>query len=220
MTTADAIEIDRATLARSEMYGLLADALEFPSRDFHQAVQRGAFSAQVSALVATLPYDVAAAVDLGALSQAGDYVDFQAEYIRIFDVGGVRPPCPLYGGEWGGARKHSMEEVMRFFRFFGLKVDGGTHELPDHITVELEFMKVLAHMGGLASARGMDPLPFLRAQRDFLARQPARWWPMLQRKLATQEPPPFYAGLASLAGAVFAADFKHLQAEIAAAPRE
>jgi DMSO reductase family type II enzyme chaperone len=220
MTTADAVAIDDATLARSETYGLLADALEFPSRDFHQAVQCGAFSAQVSAFVAALPYDVAAAVDFGALSEAGDYVDFQSEYIRLFDVGGVRPPCPLYGGEWGGARKHSMEEVMRFFRFFGLKVDAGTHELPDHITVELEFMKVLAHMAGLASARGMDPLPFQRAQRDFLSRQPARWWPMLQRKLAAQEPLPFYAGLASLAGAVFAADLKHLQAEIADAPRE
>ena len=220
MTTTDVIAIDEATLARSEMYGLLADALEFPSRDFHQLIQRGAFSEQVRTLVAALPYDVTAAVDLGGLSEAGDYLNFQSEYIRLFDVGGVRPPCPLYGGEWGGARKHSMEEVMRFFRFFGLKVDGSTHELPDHITVELEFMKVLAHMAGLASARGMDSLSFLRAQRDFLARQPARWWPLLQRKLAAQEPPPFYAGLASLAGAVFAADLTHLQAAIADAARE
>jgi DMSO reductase family type II enzyme chaperone len=202
------------------MYGLLADTLEFPSRDFHQLVQRGVFSEQASALITSLPYDLPVAIDFDSLSEAGDYVNFQSEYIRLFDVGGVRPPCPLYGGEWGGARKHSMEEVMRFFRFFGLKVDDGTHELPDHITVELEFMKVLAHMAGLASARGMDPLPFLRAQRDFLSRQPARWWPMLQRKLTAQEPLPFYAALAALAGAVFAADLKHLQAEIADAARE
>ena len=73
-----------------------------------------------------------------------------------------------------------MEEVLRFYRFFGMKLDAGTHDLPDHVTIELEFMKVLTFIEGLASTRGGDTLPVFRAERDFLQRHPARWWPMLE----------------------------------------
>ena len=101
------------------MYGLLADALDFPSREFHTEVEAGVFRDGVEALVGALPYTVDVADAAAGLAEAGDYVSFQGEYIRLFDVGTVRPPCPLYDGEWGGARKHAMEDVLRFYRFFG-----------------------------------------------------------------------------------------------------
>jgi DMSO reductase family type II enzyme chaperone len=217
-TAPTAPAIDEPTAARSEIYGLFADALEFPSRDFHLRAEAGVFRDEVEALLGALPYDVRAGEPLAALADTGDYVPFQGEYIRLFDVGAVRPPCPLYDGEWGGARKRSMEEVLRFYRFFGMKIDGATHELPDHVTIEFEFMKVLAFLEGLASARGGDALPFFRAERDFLQRHPARWWPLLERKLAAHEPPPFYASLAAIVGSVLAADLAYVKAAIADAP--
>jgi putative dimethyl sulfoxide reductase chaperone len=211
-------DIDEATAARSALYGLLADALEFPGREFHTEIEGGVFRDGVEALISALPYDVDVAAAVPGLAEAGDYIPFQSEYMRLFDVGTVRPPCPLYDGEWGGARKHAMEEVLRFYRFFGLKLDDGTHELPDHATIELEFMKVLAYLEGLADQRGADPVPFLRAERDFLQRHPARWWPLLQRKLVPLEPQPFYASLATVVGAVLAADFAYTAWRIASAP--
>jgi DMSO reductase family type II enzyme chaperone len=211
-------DIDEATAARSALYGLLADALDFPSRDFHMEVEAGVFRDGVKALVGALPYAVNVAAAASGLAEAGDYVSFQGEYIRLFDVGTVRPPCPLYDGEWGGARKRAMEDVLRFYRFFGLKLDDGTHELPDHVTIEFEFMKVLAFLEGLATLRGGDAVPFFRAERDFLQRHPARWWPLLQTKLPRQEPQPFYASLATVVGAVLAADHAYMKTRIADAP--
>ena len=215
MSTAAAVTIDDATAARSELYGLLADGLEFPSREFHLQVQARVFSEHAGALLSALPYQLGESIDMAGLAEAGDYIEFQSEYMRLFDVGAVRPPCPLYGGEWGGTRKRAMEEALRFYRFFGLKVDDGAHELPDHITVELEFMQVMAFTEGMTRARDEDPASFLRAERDFLERHPGKWWPMLRRKLAPQEPAPFYAALAALTGAVLAADGAYVRTLLA-----
>jgi len=209
-TAATTITIDDGTAARSELYGLLADALEFPSKDFHLQVQARVFSEHARALIAALPYELPLDIDLDALADAEDYVEFQGEYMRLFDVGAVRPPCPLYGGEWGGVRKRSMEEALRFYRFFGLKVDDGTRELPDHATVELEFMQIMAFSEGMARARGMDAVSFLRAERDFLERHPGKWWPLLLKKLPAQHPNAFYGTLASLTGALLAADKRYI----------
>lgn len=207
MTTAT-IAIDEASMSRSELYGLLADALEFPSRDFHQQVQSGVFAARLSALLPRLPYQLD--VDVDELATADEYVDFQGEYIRLFDVGAVRPPCPLYGGEWGGARKRSLEETLRFYRFFGLGMQQDLRELPDHVTVELEFLQIMAFTEGMARARSKDAEPFVRAQRDFLQRHPARWWPLLRRKLPSQRPSPFYDALTAFVERLLSADVGYL----------
>lgn len=219
-TTAPAAIVDEATEARSELYGLFADALEFPSREFHLQIEAGVFRDEIEALVSALPYAVNAKEAIAGLAQADDYVPFQGEYIRLFDVGTVRPPCPLYDGEWSGARKRSMEDVLRYYRFFGMKIDDGTHELPDHVTIEFEFMKVLTFMEGLARTQGGDALPLFRAERDFLERHPARWWPMLRHKLAGHEPPPFYASLATIVGDVLTADLAYVKAAIVSAPAD
>jgi len=44
-----------------------------------------------------------------ALTEAGDTDDLAVEYTRLFDVGASGPPCPLYGGLYGGARMKVME---------------------------------------------------------------------------------------------------------------
>jgi DMSO reductase family type II enzyme chaperone len=104
-----------------------------------------------------------------------------------------------------------MEEALRFYRFFGLKVGEEAHELPDHVTLEFEFMQVISFAEGSARARGTDTVPLLRAQRDFLERHPGKWWPMLRRKLPAQHPRAFYATLAALTGAVLAGDQAHIR---------
>lgn len=214
MTTAT-IAIDETTMARSELYGLLADALEFPSEEFHKQVQSGVFGGRLAGLVSALPYALEAELDALVCDDA--YVDFQAEYIRLFDVGVVRPPCPLYGGEWGGARKSSMEEALRFYRFFGLGMQQDLRELPDHVTVEMEFLQIMAFTEGMARARGKDAAPFVRAQRDFLQRHPARWWPMLRRKIPTQSPSPFYDALTRFVEQLLPTDLAYLRHQAAAA---
>ncbi len=216
MTVAPETAIDDAAASRFAMYRVLAEALEFPVQEFHESVRAGIFRDTVEGIVESLPYAIDA--DVAALETGDEYVDFQAEYIRLFDVGTVRPPCPLYGGEWGMARRTAMEDALRFYRFFGMKMNDEAHELPDHVTVELEFMQMMAYTEGTARGRGADELPLVRAQRDFLTRHLAKWWPMLRRKLPSQQPSPFYDALTAIAERFFAADLAYLTAAAKRSP--
>ena len=209
MTLAPAVEIDEATSARFAMYHLLADALEFPSREFWSDARSGAFVDGLRALVEGLPYELDTAQLKGLSDGGGEYIDVQGEYIRLFDVGALRPPCPLYGGEWGMPRRRAMEDSLRFYRYFGLKMNEDARELPDHVTVQMEFMQVLTHAEGEARAAGQDPAPFLRAERDFLQRHLARWWPLLRSRIGSQNPGAFYDAMTLLTGSFLAADFAY-----------
>jgi len=212
MRPAAGMEIDAGSASRFEMYRLLAGALEFPSRAFHERVVRGAFRADVAAAAGGLPCGLAEASPIEALITEEEYGAFQGEYIRLFDVGTVRPPCPLYGGEWGGARRATMEDALRFYGFFGMKMNEGARELPDHVTVQLEFMEVMAFTEGAARTRGEDVGPLVRAERDFLARHLAKWWPLLRRKIGGQRPSAFYDALTAVTHDFIAADLRYVRA--------
>ena len=109
--------------------------------------------------------------------------ELQQQYTGLFDVGrgGSGPPCPLYEGpyrpDWG--RSKIFEELLRFYDFFGLELSPDSRELPDHLTVELEFMHFLTFQ----EASSEDPAPFQRAQRDFLNRHLVNWVPMLRQRI-------------------------------------
>ena len=101
-----------------------------------------------------------------------------------------------------------MEELVRFYNFFGLRLSPGL--MPDHITVELEFMHYLAFKESEASESGGDVESYRRAERDFLDRQLANWLPRLQASLRSQRPLPFYRALGSLAARLVEYDRRHV----------
>ncbi len=95
-----------------------------------------------------------------------------------------------------------MEEMARFYSYFGLSIEHGSGELPDHLATELEFMHFLAFKELAALDRQKDPAPYRRAQADFLERQLTSWLPLLEKRLQGLEPPPFYAALVWLTSTV------------------
>jgi len=200
--------------ARSRLYVLLARAFAVPDPPFHQAVREGAFAAQVWNNVAALPYPFALADGEAVRQQLGEvagHQELQSEYIRLFDVGTPRPPCPLYGGEYKKGRKGVMEELIRFYNYFGLRPSPRSRDMPDHITIELEFMHFLIFREVTALHHQQDRTSYLRAERDFLERHLCAWVPRLGERLRRQQPHPFYAALARLAEAFLAADLRYLQ---------
>ena len=94
LSTAD----ERQAAGRSRLYRTLERAFSFPNAPFHLSLQREEFLRELLEIDADLPYSLP--LDeypaLGAEGTAISYQDFQAEYIRLFDVGVARPPCPLY----------------------------------------------------------------------------------------------------------------------------
>ncbi len=95
-----------------------------------------------------------------------------------------------------------MEELARFYSYFGLSIEHGSGELPDHLATELEFMHFLAFKELAALQRQKDPAPYRLAQADFLERQLTSWLPSLEERLQKLGPPPFYTALAWLTSAL------------------
>ena len=198
-----------ATGARSRLYRLLADGFLYPDQAFFAALQAGQYRDDVIVTCGPLGYDLAPAFD--GLVASGTYLDFQSHYLRLFEVGLGVPPCPLYSGIYRGGRKAVMEELVRFYNYFGLSTQHGAGELPDHLATELEFMHFLAFKELAALHRGQDPSSYRHAQRDFIERQLVSWLPELEARLGRLDPPPFYAALTMLTSAFARADHAHLR---------
>lgn len=201
-------EAERAAASRSRVYQLLRAAFAFPDTEFFTAIRDGSLARRLHEACVNLPYDVLAAIE-PLRTVAGTAQEFESEYIRLFDVGPAGPPCPLYGGTYGGDRMKVMEEAVRFYNYFGLHLSQEVRELPDHITTELEFLHYLTFREVEVRQQGGDPVPLLRAQRDFLARHLCKWVPKLRLRLIKQETNPFFLALVDFAVLFFSADEKY-----------
>ncbi len=201
-----------AVAAHSRLYRLLADSFLYPDRDLFDELKAGRLRDDVAETCRELPYSLEAAFD--GLVASGEYVDFQAEYLSLFEVGQGMPPCPLYSGIYRGGRKAVMEEMARFYSYFGLSIEHGSGELPDHLSTELEFMHFLTFKELAALDQQKDPAPYRRAQADFLERQLTSWLPLLEKRLQSLTPPPFYTALAWLTSTVASAHLAALDGSL------
>jgi DMSO reductase family type II enzyme chaperone len=197
-----------AALGRSSLYVLLARALTFPQPDFHRETVSGGFRQGIAEALAGLPYRLAVGPSRD-WQPTNDYEAFQSEYIRLFEVGPRgHALCPLYSGHYGSDRLRTMEELVRFYNYFGLRITPGL--MPDHVTVELEFMHYLAHQEAEARQTGGDRESYLRAQSDFLERHLNAWWPLAVAATQSQRPQRFYRSLMALVQRFLAAERSHL----------
>ena len=133
-------------------------------------------------------------------------MSLESEYIRLFDLPGGGPPCPLYTGVYAPARRDAMEEILRFYHFFGLTIADRGKDLPDAVPTVLEFMQVLALRADAGAA-----------QRDLLARHLVPWANTTRSRLGKRAPGPFYAGVIALAYEFIAADCADLESKFGAA---
>lgn len=210
----DAPEEVLLAAVRSRLYGFLAGAVDYPYEPLLQRMQQGQVRAELWDLLESAPeLALAPRVDWEGLGDVpGDADTLPVEYTRLFDVGGGGgPPCPLYGGTYGGDRMKVMEEAVRFYNFFDLHLAEKQRELPDHLTIQLEFLHFLAYREAQALQAGEDPTPFRRAQRDFLERHPGKWIPKLRRRLEKHEAVRCYRALFDAVGEILEADAAHLR---------
>ena len=109
----------------------------------------------------------------------------EAEYLAAFELGRTASAVPLYEGmhRGGQGREGILEELLRFYEFFGVKRSEADREFPDHLVTALQFMAWLWLQEQTAQSEGRDARPFLRAARDFLDRHLAAWLPEFRRKL-------------------------------------
>jgi DMSO reductase family type II enzyme chaperone len=195
--------------ARSRVYQLLARAFAYPDARFYDDLRKGRWRDEIERALPQLPFDLSSPGGVpGEFAVSCD--DLQTEYVRLFEAGVIGgAPCSLFAGHHESDRLRVMEELIRFYNYFGLRLAEG--QLPDHITVELEFMHYLGSMEAESLSNQGDHESYRRAQNDFLERQLARWLPVLRKKLQRQGPLPFFAELVALADEFVRGDRDYLK---------
>ena len=104
---------------------------------------------------------------------AADLDLLKREYSGLFEVGSDGPPVPIREDLQTGQRAGTREDLVRFYDFFGYKLDERFAWAPDHLSVELEFMHYLCY----GEATEPDAAPYQFAQVDFAERHLVRWVP-------------------------------------------
>ncbi|HZD41719.1 MAG TPA: molecular chaperone TorD family protein [Terriglobales bacterium] len=198
-----------STGSRSRAYALLACGFRFPSEADFQKIKDGQFASEAQESLAHLPYN---GIQGGALGRglAAGYEEFQSSYIGLFEVGGESgSPSPLYEGEYGGGRMKVMEEVLRFYHYFGLQICEAKRDRPDHLASELEFMHLLTFKETEGLLASIDRSAYRQAQRDFLRFHLTDFVSAVASKVGARGAP-FYSELALLAHAFCSKDLAYL----------
>jgi DMSO reductase family type II enzyme chaperone len=220
-----ALAPDDLALARSAIWEALALGLRPPaaetvarlaSRDGAQALADVAAGLDLVGGDGLVPLARALAVEPPATVEALADV-----YGRLFGhtARGEAPPYETeYGEDSLWAPQREMSDLGGFFRAFGLRLDPGARERPDHVACECEFLLVLARKEARALARGDGAMAeaTARAARLFLRDHLGRWVPALGTRLARLDPGGFYGALGRLLAAFVAADCA--RAGVAAGP--
>ncbi|MCC7411176.1 MAG: molecular chaperone TorD family protein [Gammaproteobacteria bacterium] len=113
----------------------------------------------------------------GAAGSGGREADagpIGSDYLQAFEPAVSERACSLRESAHSSAARDAVhEDLVRFYGHFGLRRNEDA-ELPDHLTVELEFMHFLTHLEQRAQERGEPVADLRRAQRDFLQRHVQR----------------------------------------------
>ena len=201
---------DNEITARSGVYQVLGRIFSLPDEATHQIAVEGKWPEKLREAAELLAFDF----DFGiaALAPSVSAEDYQAEYLRLFEVGdGNGSVAPIFGGTYGSVdRGKQLEEVARFFEYFGLKVSADDVRPPDHLATELEFMQYLAFKEAAAPSPRLGG-SFHRAQEDFLDRQLTSWLDDFAGKLATADTLPIYVWAGRVVAEFVKADLQYLQ---------
>ncbi len=120
---------------------------------------------------------------------AADGEALKAEYSGLFEVGSQGPPAPIREDLQTGQKAGTREDIVRFYDYFGYRLDDRFAWAPDHLSVELEFMHFLCFHEARESS---DRLSYQLAQADFAERHLQGWLPQLADAVARLAPGSFY----------------------------
>jgi putative dimethyl sulfoxide reductase chaperone len=187
-----------------EAFGLASEIVSFPTEHLADAARSGTLDRIIEHLSSQLPYEMEWR---GTMSADVSFRTLEAEYIRLFDVPDGRP-CPLYTGVYASRRHDAMEELLRFYRHFGLTVAPAAHDLPDSVPTVLEFLQFLCLREATAEH---DPSPIQAARADVIERHLLPWTRNTMGRLADRSPEPFYLSAIGFVNSIANAELSFLR---------
>lgn len=212
--------------ARAGLYRLLALGFAPPERMTLAALRAGDFQDALTACIAATG-GRAPVLPRVSLAEAA----IESAYLELFEASGhgafalregahVDFICAEDLAADGGAPTLN-EDLLRFYHYFGvgLSREPARKLPPDHVVCQFEMLSRLCAREGDAATSAEDAAGCRRAQRDFLERHLALWWPQAVQRLRgaprADDAQAFYLALAEAALACIAMH----EAELSA-PRE
>jgi len=197
----------RRELNRKDAYQLLSACYYLPEEDaFGKLVQ----------LEEAMGSDYAQAAEhVTNMKEETDIEQLIIDFSRLF-VGPFKLLAPPYGSVYleGGRRimGNSTLDAHNRYREAGLDISGDLKEVPDHITIELEFMYylVLKEIEAIGNSDLETAMDFLNKQKGFLEDHLGAWVAELAHAIRDQAETGFYRNLARATVSFVEKDFHHI----------
>lgn len=209
MATTSGIITGELVETRQAVYRFLLAAFDKPSADQYAWFASRSFQDALGELADRFGVPPAATE-----ADAGSVADHEARYLSCFEVGLPAPPVMLQASQYRRREPPTavIHEHVLFYQRFGMSLTPDNREAPDHLLNELAF---LIHLDELLR-KGEGTESVLRARRDFLVRQGARWPEQAAAQAIDKRLPDVYATLLALLTSVLNNDQEITQAAIAA----
>lgn len=199
---------DNEITARTGTYQLLARLVSVPDDDAHTAALGGEWGERLAAAARLLGFSFT--FGNATIEPSITRKDFEAEFLRVFEIGtGTGVPASLFGGAYSGQRMQKLEEVVRFYEYFGLTTSPEDPRPADHLATELEFMKYLTYKEAVSPSPRLST-SYRRAQQDFLERQLTPWLPRLVARTREANTMPYFEWVVETVSGFAAADAHYL----------
>lgn len=205
MVTDTAVE-PTTLLARAMLLTQAAQGLSYPDARLMRELADGQWLAQLELAVAALdeadqlrPPVATLAQAIAALPAAS--ASLAEEHTRLFARQVlVSPYASSYDHDPGQSRPNTLQEVMAFYRAFGLRIDPHKPDLPDHIGAQLEFLAVLLAKEAYAHSVDLhESATICREARSRFSREHmVGWLPRFVERLSAQARLDFYPALTAL----------------------
>jgi DMSO reductase family type II enzyme chaperone len=191
--------------ARCAAWGACSDLVASP----HDVDVRAALAARLGSFD-LLPHG-AGLVALAEELCRTDEARLRAEYSGLFEVGSEGPPVPIREDLQTGQLAGTREDIVRFYDYFGYRLDDRFAWAPDHLSVELEFVHFLCYR---EAEQDDDVLSYVLAQLDFTERHLLRWVPALAGATAAHAAGSLYARVVEGLAAFIRADHAWQQSTV------
>lgn len=184
----DAPPGDAALRARGAAYALFSELTRSPFRPDGSivALPPADLPELLAELGRVLPFGFdASALAAAAVDLCDDDAALAAQYASLFEVGQPGPPVAIRESLVRDDARRALEEIVRYYDFFGYRLNADEQWCPDHLSVELEFLHLLA---ARHEAGRRDDLQHLLASRDFLSRHLLAWLPAAATSVGDRVP--------------------------------
>ncbi len=184
---------------RGDCYKLLSACFYLPKKELY--LEESLFENLLMLLKTVCPDAAIFSTKMGEAIKKYSNEELAVEYAKLF-IGPYELKAPPYGSIYLDQGRRVMGdstmEVRKMFEEAGLSIDDNFKDLPDHISVELEFMYYLIHkeVEALENSEIDKALSLKETQQVFLNRFLKQWVPRFCAKMKEGTENEFYSALA------------------------